>query len=139
MFRRIFALILLCSLPVIVAEGMDGAFYWGRIPMTCHTEDRLAPGRPGGAFEYFFRYGSFGVPENVEVLGVTLVDGVLTLDVCEAILAYGGSAYERALAAQLVEIAREVPGAERFILKIEGEVRGLVKGTQFPRSLRRVP
>ena len=111
---------LLVLVPVIMSEDLDGTLHWGHIPVP--DADM--------AFEYFFRYGSYGVPEGVEVLGVTFDDGHLILDVCEKILSYGGgSAFELALVAQLEKIAVEVFGAERFNLLIDGEGQSLIYGT----------
>ena len=116
------------SLPVIETEDISGTFYWKRIPLPAtNTPEEHAQ----AAFKYFFRYSSYGVPENVNVLGVSLEDGLLTVDVSREILNYGGgSAFERALTTQLIKIAAEVPGTVRFILTIEGTLQPLAEGTE---------
>ena len=125
---RTIIFLLVLTMPIIATEELDGTFIWTQIelPATDTAEAHAAV-----AFEYFFRYGSYGVPDNVEVLGVELVDGRLTVDVSEDIANYGGSAFERALAAQLIKIAQELPKTDSFTLLIEGEARPLAQGTEI--------
>ena len=124
---RLLIFVLLMGFYLIVGENVDGSFIWERIPIAASES---AEGLARTAFEYFFRYGSYGVPDNVEVLGVSLTDGLLVLDVCEAILDYNGSAFEVALLAQLVKVASAIPFVERLTLKINGIPQTLAKGTE---------
>ena len=116
-------------LPIIVSEDLCGAFHWERIPLTGSS---TAEGYARIAYKYFFRYGIYGVPENVQVLDITFEDGLLTVDVSEDIVLYGGgSAFEMALVAQLTEIAGVVPGVDRLTLLIEGKEQPLAQGTKL--------
>ena len=118
------------TIPLIETEDLDGTFHWKRIPvLTADTTE----GSPRTAFEHFFRYGCYGVPENVKVLDVSLLEGLLTVNVSKDILSYGGSAFERALVEQLTKIAAEIPGTERFTLTIDGVLRPLIQGTEIDR------
>ena len=65
---------------------------------------------------------------GAEVLGMTLEDGLLTLNVSKGILNYGGSTFELELVEELMEFARNVYGAKQFTLLIEGELGILNKG-----------
>ena len=124
------------SLPIIVAEAENGTFQWGYFTLPpeipAEVQARLA-------FEYFFRYGTYGVPEGVIVLDVSQREGHLTLNVSDAILAYGGSANEYALTSQLIKLAQVISADDRsssinrFSLKIEGQIQPLVKGTEINR------
>ena len=71
------------------------------------------------------------MPEGVELLGLNIADGLLTIDVSGDILDYGGSAFERALAAQLVQIAAGVPGVDSLSLRVDGLRQPLAYGTEF--------
>ena len=131
---RIFILFLLLGLlaaatiPVIETEDLGGTFHWKRLSVpSANTTITHAH----TAFEYFFAYGSYGVPGNVKVLDVKLDNGLLTLNVSGDILHYEGSAFEHALVTQLIRIAAEVPDAERFTLIIDGIHQPLVKGTEI--------
>ena len=125
---RVVIFLLVLSLPIIITEDLDGNFYWTRIDLpaadTAEAHARLA-------YEYFFKYGSYGVPENVKVLNVKLVDGTLTVDVSETVMDYGGSAFEQALVAQLLKIAAEIPGVCSFTLTVDGTPQPLVQGTKL--------
>lgn len=81
---------------------------------------------PTAAFESFFQ--EEWVPAGVAVLGTSLNDGILTVDVSEEILNYGGNAFEAELVAELAAIAATVPGAEHFSLTIEGQRSPLAEG-----------
>jgi len=128
------------TIPIIEAEDIRGNFQWKRLPLPAIDAD-TPKAYAHTAFKLFFEQGYFGVPENVKVLNATLENGLLTIDVSEDILLYDGSASERALVEQLVKIAAEIPGAEKFTLTIDGFLQPLVKGTEinaiclFPVSL----
>ena len=119
-------MILPVIVPMIESEDLDGTFRWVYITL---PSDGSAEDHARVAFEYFFANGRYGVPESVEVLDIRLEGTSLTVDVSDAILSYGGSAFERALVAQLIKIAGEVPGVDRFTLAIENEAGVLVYGT----------
>ena len=128
---RVIIFMMLLSMSLIVTEDIDGTFRWEQINLpaveTAEEHARMA-------FEYFFRYGKYGVPQGVEVLSIEMADGLLTVDVSEDILGYGGSAFERALVAQLKQIASDIPGADSLTLLIEGEEGLLVQGTAIYRA-----
>jgi len=79
-------------------------------------------------FESFFQEGPEWVPAGVEVRGASLNEGLLTVDVSEEILNYGGNAFEAELVAELAAVAATVPGAEHFSLIIEGQRSPLAEG-----------
>jgi spore germination protein GerM len=64
----------------------------------------------------------------VRVLGVSIIEGCLTLDVSAEILAYGGNANERALIAQLLETAFGLPRVDTLTLTVEGKLVPLPEG-----------
>jgi hypothetical protein len=68
------------------------------------------------------------LPRNVRVLGTRIRDGVLTVNISEDILIWGGNENEKILIAMLKETALAVPGATRLTLLIEGEVQALAEG-----------
>ena len=118
------------EMPIIETEALDGTFHWKRIPIPAADTAEM---HALTAFEHFFRYGSYGIPHNVKVLNVSLANGLLTVDVSADILSYGGSAFERALAEQLIKIAAEIPSAEKFTLTTDGVLRPLIYGTEINR------
>jgi hypothetical protein len=79
-------------------------------------------------FTAFFSDEDNPIPADVRVLGVRLLDGALTVNVSEEILAFGGNENERLLVAALIEAARGVPGASHLTLLIEGESKPLSEG-----------
>lgn len=76
----------------------------------------------------FFVNAAYCVPENVQICQILLADGCLTLDVSDAILRYGGNAYEQALIAQLLRNALSLPGITCFTLRVEGSIVPLAEG-----------
>ena len=130
-----FALVMtatLPTLPMIETEDLDGTFHWKRVPIpaTYSAEDHAQM-----SFNYFFQNGTYSVPKDVEVLEVRITDGLLMVDVTESILDYGGSSFEIALVTQLKKIASEVPGIDRFTLRVEGLLQPLAYGTEIYREI----
>jgi|GEM_PF-6974628 len=75
----------------------------------------------------------FILPE-LNILEASLRYGHLIVGLCENILSrsvYYGSSAEYDLANNLIEAAQNIPGAQRFTLKIDGIVQGLPKGSLF--------
>ena len=69
------------------------------------------------------------MPEDVKLLGVEISDGTLNLNVSSEILGYGGTAYENALAGQIMRTASEIDGVTKLSLLIDGEIRPLCEGS----------
>ena len=114
------------SIPIIETE-IDDEFQWIRIPLT-----DISPSFADAAYRLFFSKAGYGVPEDVTVLSIVIENGLLTLDVSENILSFGGgNAFEFALTSQLLAIAAEIPEVERFSLAIEGEMRHLPEGSEL--------
>jgi len=116
------------TIPIIETEDLNGTFHWRRISISASDTSEA---HAHTAFEHFFKYGSYAVPQNVKMLNVSLLDGLLTVDVSEDILSYDGSAFEQALTKQLIKIAAEIPTVERFTLTTEGALRPLIHGTKI--------
>jgi len=123
-----FAVVMVSTLPMIETEDIDGTFHWKRVvlPVTYSAEEHAQM-----SFGYFFQNGTYSVPDDVEVLGIRITDGLLTVNVSESIMNYGGSSFEIALVTQLMKIATEVPGVDRFTLRVEGFLQPLVYGTEI--------
>ena len=114
------------------SDDGDASFaYW-----TCRLYSAFTPGQKAYIlFESLFRNGdSMGwpiLPRNVRVLEAVIVDETLILNVSEEVLNYGGTAYERAFAAELAMNALTFPQVKRLTLLIQGEKSSLPEGSML--------
>lgn len=68
------------------------------------------------------------IPDNVEILGVSVFDGCLGLNVSGDILNYGGTYYEIHLRNQIIKTALSIPGISKVSLSIENLREHLTEG-----------
>ncbi len=115
----------------------DGEETWGvlevlpDIPAPCESSEAQKNEQARKLFQAMFdsRLVSFK-PDNVLVLGATIEDEVLRLNLSKEILNYGGAYYEERLTEQLKRTALSIDGVSKLILLIEGEEAPLSEGTE---------
>ncbi len=79
-------------------------------------------------FQAFFDYGGSCVPEEVYVLGAEIEEGLLTLNLSNEVLKYGGNYMELNFCKQLLKTALTLPSVKSLTVRIENERQPLPEG-----------
>lgn len=75
------------------------------------------------------------LPENVELIGCTVEDKLVTLDFNKKLKNYGGTAREEGLLKQLLYSMKQIDGVEKVRILIEGKKDDLPEGTDISKDL----
>ena len=85
-------------------------------------------------FTQVFNSNADFVPQNVEILSIWFDDGVVTINLSEDVMNYGGTYFEYNFVNILLNNAAALPYPNYLTVLVEGRVRHLPEGVEIFRT-----
>ncbi|NSW90857.1 MAG: GerMN domain-containing protein [Firmicutes bacterium] len=75
------------------------------------------------------------VPDNIRLIGSSIKEGLLTLNLSIDIGSYGGTQREYGMISQILYSMRQIDGIDRIRFLIDGEVKDFIEGTEISKPV----